>query len=115
MPWIAPQLAQIPVRIPPSAGLVWALGEQEPGSVDAVPRQYAFDEVLEQHVGQAEVFDIVGMQPVQAALNGKVGCVLFFGASGAGKAYTAATTTTTSITVTAVILDATTILPSCCC
>ena len=66
--------------------LVWALGETEDGeAVDMAPRQYAFDEVLEQHVGQAEVFDIVGMQPVQSALNGYVGCVLCFGASGAGK------------------------------
>ena len=61
--------------------LVWALGDTEEGeATDLAPRQYAFDEVLEQHVGQAEVFDIVGMQPVQAALNGKVGCVLLFGA-----------------------------------
>ena len=65
--------------------LVWALADQEEGGGDTAPRQYAFDEVLEQHVGQAEVFDIVGMQAVQAALNGNVGCVLLFGASGAGK------------------------------
>merc|ERR1719230_1807888 len=33
--------------------LVWALGEQEEGHVsDSQPRQYAFDEILEQHVGQ---------------------------------------------------------------
>ena len=68
-----------------SSRLVWALQEQEEGEVNAAPRQYAFDEVLEQHVGQAEVFDIVAMQPVQAALNGHVGCVLCFGASGSGK------------------------------
>ena len=36
-------------------------------------------------MGQAEVFDITAMQPVQAALSGSVGCVLCFGASGAGK------------------------------
>merc|ERR1719487_1818470 len=65
--------------------LVWALGDTEEGEPEAAPRQYAFDEVLEQHVGQAEVFDIVAMQPVQAALNGHVGCVLCFGASGSGK------------------------------
>ena len=65
--------------------LVWALQDQEEGEVNTAPRQYAFDEVLEQHVGQAEVFDIVAMQPVQAALNGAVGCVLCFGASGSGK------------------------------
>jgi len=41
--------------------------------------------VLEQHVGQAEVFDIVAMQPVQSAISGSIGCVLNFGASGAGK------------------------------
>ena len=66
--------------------LVWALGESEDGEGgETAPRQYAFDEVLEQHVGQAEVFDITAMQPVQAALSGSVGCVLCFGASGAGK------------------------------
>ena len=66
--------------------LVWTLGEQDEAEMgDLVPRQYAFDEVLEMHVGQAEVFDIVGMQPVQAAINGNVGCVLCFGASGSGK------------------------------
>ena len=65
--------------------LVWALGDTEQGEPEAAPRQYAFDEVLEQHVGQAEVFDIVAMQPVQSALSGSVGCVLCFGASGAGK------------------------------
>ena len=65
--------------------LVWALGESEEGEAETAPRQYAFDEVLEQHVGQAEVFDIVAMQPVQSALSGSVGCVLCFGASGAGK------------------------------
>ena len=65
--------------------LVWALGDTEEGEPETAPRQYAFDEVLEQHVGQAEVFDIVAMQPVQAALSGSVGCVLCFGASGAGK------------------------------
>ena len=68
--------------------LVWALGEQEEEGGDAAnaaPRQYAFDEVLEQHVGQAEVFDIVGAAPVQAAVGGSIGCVLCFGASGAGK------------------------------
>lgn len=68
--------------------LVWALGEMDEAEAgDVAPRQYAFDEVLEQHVGQAEVFDLVGMQPVQAAINGNVGCVLCFGASGAGKDY----------------------------
>lgn len=65
--------------------LVWALGEQEEGEAETAPRQYAFDEVLEQHVGQAEVFDIVSMQPVQSALSGSIGCVLCFGASGSGK------------------------------
>ena len=65
--------------------LAWALAGNEEGANDVAPRQYAFDEVLEQHVGQAEVFDIVGMQPVNAAINGKVGSVLCFGASGAGK------------------------------
>jgi hypothetical protein len=61
----------------------WPTADGE--SESAAPRQYAFDEVLEQHVGQAEVFDLVGMQPVNAALSGKVGAVLCFGASGDGK------------------------------
>jgi hypothetical protein len=69
-----------------SGGVRPALGETEEGEENqAAPRQYAFDEVLEQNVGQAEVFDIVAMQPVQSALSGSIGCVLCFGASGAGK------------------------------
>ena len=52
--------------------LVWALGDTEEGEPETAPRQYAFDEVLEQHVGQAEVFDIVAMQPVQAALSAAI-------------------------------------------
>lgn len=43
--------------------LVWALGESEEGEPEQAPRQYAFDEVLEQHVGQAEVRVRVGTTP----------------------------------------------------
>jgi len=65
--------------------LVWALGNAE--TEDTTPKQFAFDDVLEQHVGQPEVFESVGLPAIQAALAGNVGCVITYGASGAGKDY----------------------------
>ena len=67
--------------------LVWALGNAETGQEDATPKQFAFDDVLEQHVGQADVFDAAGIAAVQSAIGGHTGCVLTYGASGAGKDY----------------------------
>ena len=45
--------------------LVWALGNAETGQEDATPKQFAFDDVLEQHVGQPEVFDASGAPAVR--------------------------------------------------
>ena len=67
--------------------LVWAMAGGDDGGDDAAPRQYAFDDILEQRVGQAELFDCVGAAPTHAAIGGNVGCVLSYGASGAGKDY----------------------------
>ena len=65
--------------------LAWALGGEDSG--DEAPRQFAFDELLEQHQQQQECFDAVGAPAVKAAIAGGTGCVVCYGAKGAGKWY----------------------------
>ena len=68
-----------------SQRLAWALGGED--SADEAPRQFAFDELLEQHQQQQECFDAVGAPAVKAAIAGGTGCVVCYGAKGAGKWY----------------------------
>ena len=68
-----------------STAKVWALGSA--GGEEEAPRQFAFDQLLEQEQGQADLYEAVGAPAVNAALAGGVGCVLCYGAQGAGKWY----------------------------
>ena len=68
-----------------SQRLVWALGGH--GGEEEAPRQFAFDELLEQHQGQSDLYEAVGSPAVKAATAGGVGCVICYGAQGAGKRY----------------------------
>ena len=65
--------------------MAWAMGDGGVTGEDSVPRQFVFDHLLEQHGSQSELFDLIGAPMVSTALNGGVGCILCFGASGAGK------------------------------
>ena len=68
-----------------STAKVWALGSH--GGEEEAPRQFAFDQLLEQHQTQADLYEAVGAPAVNAAMAGGVGCVLCYGAQGAGKWY----------------------------
>ena len=68
-----------------STAKVWALGSH--GGEEEAPRQFAFDQLLEQHQTQADLYEAVGAPAVAAAMAGGVGCVLCYGAQGAGKWY----------------------------
>ena len=49
------------------------------------PRQIAFDQLLELHESQADLYEAVGAPAVNTAMAGGVGCVLCYGAQGAGQ------------------------------
>ena len=68
-----------------STAKVWALGSA--GGEEEAPRQFAFDQLLEQQQGQADLYEAVGVPAVNAAMAGGVGCVLCYGAQGSGKWY----------------------------
>jgi len=67
--------------------LVWTLLDGDTPEDDSAPRQFVFDEVLGQAAGQPEMFEAVGAPAVAAALSGSIGCVITYGAAGAGKDY----------------------------
>ena len=57
-------------------------------SVKSAPCQsFAFDDVCGQSVSQREIFERVGMDAVDGAVDGVHGCVLAYGQTGAGKTY----------------------------
>ena len=66
-----------------STAKVWALGSH--GGEEEAPRQFAFDQLLEQHQTQADLYEAVGAPAVNTAMAGGVGCVLCYGAQGAGQ------------------------------
>ena len=75
------------LQLDAAQGLAWAFGDTS-GASEVAPRQFAFDELLEAHAGQADVYEAAGQPAVRTALSGGVGAVLLFGARGSGKRHT---------------------------
>lgn len=70
--------------------LLWVLSD-DTSSLNlgdaGLPKQFAFDGMLEQDNGQLELFELVGVPTVNAVRAGGNGCIICYGASGAGKEY----------------------------
>ena len=66
--------------------LAWAMDDSESQGQNE-PRQFMFDHLLEQHSSQVELYDHIGAPAVEAARGGGTGCLICFGAGGAGKEY----------------------------